>query len=148
MAIIEGAKGGWYSLGQAALFIAPDAYGVSVSGSWINPILGDKGGGEVVGLNRMFFTNESKWYDYGFDSCALDSSGAGLDVGVAAEGVYAWGSGKWSGIFNSINPSLGPIAGSIFWSPDFSWIGVTIGLNLSPIPAGAAYENTNYFPLQ
>ena len=147
-ALIEGAKGGWYSLLQAINFLSPDAYGPAASISWINPITGDKGGGHVFGLNKMFFVDEQQWFDYGYDSLDFKSTGMGIDVGIAAEGVYAWGSGKWSGEFKSINSSMGPVAGSIFWSPDFSWFGISIGLNLSPIPAGLAGENTYYFILQ
>jgi len=120
------------------------AGGTAVSGSWINPATSR--GGAVVGLNRMPIFRDDTTCDFGYDS--FDRGGLGLDVGVGAESVWAWGRGPWAGDFDSVAISLGPIplVGSYFWSPDGGgWRGFTFGVGFG-LP-GIAYEGTTYFPL-
>ena len=108
--------------------------GVSASASTINPFT--SGGGGVVGANQQSFGATTNNYTY-------SGHGAGLDVGVSIQSVWAWGSGSWTGPFRSVNFAAGPFAGSIFWTPGKGgWTGFSWGLGAG-LP-GLAYEETNY----
>ena len=115
------------------------AGGTDLHLSWINPFT--SGGGGVIGHNQMTFLgnqNQTKCYEY-------NGSGYGFDLGVGAQSVWAWGSGNWTGTFDSVPINYGPLTGSIFWSPGpGGWVGFTYGVSLGP-PAGAAYEQTEYY---
>ncbi len=121
----------------------PDADGMSLSASWVNPFTSRTGG--VKGRNRMNFSGsrgKPDFYDY-------DGGGFGLDVGIAFEYVAAWGEGSWDGTFKSINISYGPFTGSYYWSLDNfggngqGWHGFTAGVTVG-LPKGIAIEKTNY----
>lgn len=110
--------------------------GDSASVSTVNPFT--SGGGGVWGANSQSFPATTNNYTY-------SGTGVGLDVGASVQSVWAWGSGSWSGPFHSINVSVGPFAGSVFWTPGKGgWFGASFGLGVGlPIPQ-AAYEVTNY----
>ena len=110
--------------------------GVAVSGSTVNPFT--SGGGRVWGLNEQSFGSATNSYKY-------SGKGQGLDVGVAVQSVWAWGSGSWIGPFHSLNLSVGFLNGSVFWTPGSGgWTGASFGLGFGlPAPQGA-YEVTNY----
>ena len=108
--------------------------GTSLNVATVNPFT--SGGGFVVGANRQSFGPTTYNYTY-------SGGGAGLDVGASIQSVWAWGSGSWTGPFNSISVSASWFSGSIFWtSGKGGWVGGSFGLGVgSP---GAAYEVTNY----
>ncbi len=110
------------------------SFGTTFSVGSVNPFT--SGSGKVKGYNPQTFGGATNAYTY-------TGSGAGLDVGVSVQAVGAWGSGDWGGPFRSVNFSIGPFAGSIFWSPGKGgWTGASWGLGAgSP---GLAYEETNY----
>ena len=105
--------------------------GIAVHGEIINPFT--SGGGKIWGLNYQ----NNQLYTY-------SGSGIGLDIGVGIESVWAWGSGAWTGEFQSINLGFAWFQGSIFWSPgEGGWFGFTFGLSAG-LPGSAAYEVTDY----
>jgi RHS repeat-associated protein len=108
--------------------------GASGNVATVNPFT--SGGGGVWGANRQSFGATTYNYTY-------SGTGAGLDVGASVQSVWAWGSGSWTGPFNSISVSAGLFSGSIFWTPGKGgWSGASFGLGIgSP---GAAREVTNY----
>jgi hypothetical protein len=108
--------------------------GVSGQVATVNPFT--SGGGGVWGANQQSFGPTTNNYTY-------SGGGAGLDVSASVQSVWAWGSGSWTGRFNSISASAGPFSGSIFWtSGKGGWTGASFGLDVgSP---GAAYAVTNY----
>jgi RHS repeat-associated protein len=113
---------------------AHPSMGVSLSAATVNPFT--SGGGGVWGANQQSFGVTTNDYTY-------SGTGAGLDVGVSVQSVWAWGSGGWGGPFNSVNFSAGVFGGSIFWTPGKGgWTGLSFGLSAG-LP-GAAYETTNY----
>jgi RHS repeat-associated protein len=106
--------------------------GVVVHVETINPIT-SRGGG-IWGYNYQ----NDVLYSY-------SGSGYGLDVGGGIESVWAWGSGPWTGEFQSINLGFLWFTGSIFWTlGEGGWVGFSFGLSpKTPIPT-AAFEVTNY----
>ena len=107
--------------------------GVSVNGATVNPLT--SGGGVVLGGNQQSFGATTYNYTY-------SGAGAGLDVGASVQSVWAYGSGSWTGPFQSINVSLSWFTVSIFRSTDGAWHGFTFGLGVGA--PGASYEVTNY----
>lgn len=121
-------------------WILPDATGVEVSGSSVNPAT-SRGGG-VGGWSYMGFRESGENKDYSFTG-----KGLGLDVGAGPRSVWAWGSGgkeSWKGSFKSLEFNAIIFSGSYFWGLDGNWCGITWGFSFSPIPGGAAYETTKY----
>ena len=119
--------------------ITPDAYGGSVTSSFVVVKWGD-----IAGANTM------RGRDFGPGRWGIDSRRrkkcAGFDIGISVEGMIAWGSGDWSGPFNSVNFSYGPFAGSFFWAPgESSWWGISCGPGVG-LP-GIGYEEVIYDPL-
>jgi hypothetical protein len=98
----------------------------------VKPSTHDIGGGKIWGYNYQ--NNEHYTYS---------GRGTGLDIGVGTESVWAFGSGPWTGEFQSLNIGYSWIQGSIFWTPGKGgWIGFTFGLSFG-LPS-AAYEVTDY----
>jgi RHS repeat-associated protein len=108
--------------------------GLSVTAAVVLPT---SGGGWVWGVNRQWGGGTNGWYAY-------DGAGAGINVSATIQGNLAWGSGPWSGEFDSVNAS-GSFGGSYFWSPGEcgGWKGVSGGWGPG---LAASYEVTNYVP--
>jgi len=69
--------------------------------------------------------------------------GVGFDPGLSLQSVWAWGSGTWTGTFQSVNFAASFFAGSVFWTPgQGGWAGFTFGLAAGP--PGASFTETNY----
>ena len=97
------------------------------------------GRGTLVGYNQMTFFGNNQTKDY-----VYEGTGTGLDGGFAVQAVAAYGSGEWTGDFSSISLGLGPIGGSIFWSPGpGGWIGFSFGLGMGT--PTIAHEKTVYY---
>ena len=113
--------------------------GVSVSGSTVNPLT--SGGGGVWGRNWQSIPGGTS----ALNTYNFSGNGLGLDVGGSIQSVWAWGNGSWTGAFHSVNFSVGPFSGSVFWTPGKGgYTGFSFGLGLGlPIPQGA-YEKKNY----
>jgi hypothetical protein len=115
--------------------------GVSASASTVNPFTSGNGG--IWGGNQQSFGSLTNGYTS--NNYTYSGKGFGLDVGASVQSVWAWGSGSWTGPFHSVNVSLGPFSGSIFWTPGKGgWTGFSFGLGVSPPIPQAAYEVTNY----
>jgi len=52
-----------------------------------------------------------------YNFSGIGQNAFGIDFGLTVQSSWAWGSGTWTGAFDSLNLSLGPLAGSIFWTP-------------------------------
>ena len=75
-----------------------------------------------------FFGDDNKTKSY-----VYNGSGIGLEVGIGAQSVWAWGSGDWTGPFDSTTVTFGPLTGSLFWTPGSGgWTGFTFGVGLGP----------------
>jgi hypothetical protein len=96
------------------------------------------GGGNVQGWNYQYVPGiDQEWYKF-------SGSGQGLNVGASLQSSWAWGSGPWTGPFNSVNVSAAVITGSVYWTPGpGGWIGFSFGLS-GGLPVGLSYETTNY----
>jgi RHS repeat-associated protein len=116
------------------------AAGIAVHGSWVNPLT-SRGGG-VIGFNRMSFLSNNETTDFTFGTAGRGNFG--FDVGVAAESVWAIGSGPWAGDFNGFAVAGGILSASVFWSPGSGgWVGVSFGIGAGTL--GGAYEETTYY---
>ncbi len=117
------------------------ASGFTFNGSWVNPLT-SRGGG-VLGFNRVTFWETNQTIDYDYNS--FDRGAIGLDIGVAMESVWAFGSGNWEGNFDSLNANIALIAVSIFRSSDQTdgngWSGISFGIGPG---IGGAIEGTTY----
>ena len=133
----------------------PNASGIAFSGSTVNPFLHELFDNEipfsndVLGKNYMYFMNDDGViYDEYMFLSLIDQTCSGFDVGLSLESVWAWGSGPWDGTFCAFVFGAEFFTGSIFWSPDFGWIGLTFGFSASPVPFTFAYEETYYLPCE
>jgi hypothetical protein len=115
----------------------------------VNVILPKGLGGTTLGFNLQLSIggwNESGLFFYHPSGRLADGFSVGWDWGVN----MALGHGAWSGLFQNIGGSLGPVAASVFVSPGWSgvgpgWAGASFGLSVGP-PSLAATE-TYYVPL-
>ncbi len=109
-------------------------------GSGVNPLTSGDGG--ILGYNAQLFLSLEGFsiHDYTFSG-----EGGGLDAGVSLEIVTGIGTGPWRGDFNAITGNVGALSGSVFSSPDASWLGYTFG-GSAGAPYGLAVERTNYQP--
>jgi hypothetical protein len=92
-------------------------------------------------VNRQSLASPSKNPTNGY---TYEGDGVGVNVGLSAQAVVAWGKGAWEGTFRSINVTYRLFSASIFWSPgEDGWVGFTAGPGIG-IPVAAAFEETHY----
>lgn len=110
---------------------------VAANVSTVNPLT--SGGGGTWGINAQSIPGGTST----FNEYNYSGNGLGLDVGGSAQSVWAWGSGTWTGQFNSVNAAAGPFAASVFWTPGKGgYFGFSFGLGIG-LP-GIDYQETNY----
>jgi RHS repeat-associated protein len=114
------------------------ATGLDVHLSSVHPLPKD-GRGLIGGLNYMEKGLTGKNGPSGVYAYS-GNKGNGLDVGGAAQAIFAYGKGSWQGDFESYTLSLGIYTVSYFWSAD--WNGLSVGYGLG-MP-GFARETTTY----
>jgi hypothetical protein len=121
------------------------AFGFSFELSTINP--GSSGGGGAYGINFEHTACEgSRWYKYGTPN---NSPSQGFLPGITYfDFNIAVGNGSWTGPFNNVSGSLGPLALGYFNStdsPDLSgYFGAHIGGSIGPLGWGQTVTNYSY----
>ena len=110
--------------------------GIDIHGSFFFPGLSN---GLVGGKNWMGSWKDSSGGNYSYTG----TDGVSLDIGIAIQSVWAYGSGSWEGDFDSIVVNVGIFTFSYFSSPDGSWHGFTAGFG-GGVPAGLGWERTTY----
>jgi hypothetical protein len=124
----------------------PDVVGIEVKGSGVvgtdySPI---------KGYCLKFDTNDLSIEEFEittFTPSSIKLNSSGLDIGLGSvEFFAAWGEGPYDAQFNSFSGSETLLSGSVFFSPDYSWIGSSFGVTVFGLP-GVAYEETYYNPI-